>query len=448
MTKKQLRLGAFINLPGHHVASWRHPETEVRKVTDLAYLTEIAQIAERGKFDNLFLADVFGQPILENAHSGLKLDPVVIISALAAVTKNIGLTATLTTSYNEPFHVARKFAAIDHLSNGRAAWNVVTSANEREALLFGRDAHYQHAERYERADEFVDVVKKLWYSIDEEALIIDKESGRYYDLNKVNEVNHNGKFFKLKGTLDSPSTPQGHPVIVQAGSSEAGKELAAKTAEVIFTAWQTLEDAQAFYRDVKGRLAKYGRDPEDLKILPGAFIVVAETEEEAIAKHQQLNNYITPEVGLNYLSTFTGVDLSSYDFEGPIPDFSGQQIDGTNPNIRSGIVKGIVEKKGLTTLRELYNNIAGARGHREIIGTPTQVADQLQEWFENDAADGFNIMAPTFPQGLNDIVELVIPELQRRGLFKTEYEGTTLRENLGLKRPTNPFIQQKITQEV
>lgn len=444
MTKRQLSLGAFINLPGHHVASWRHPETEVRKVTDLAYLTEIAQVAERGKFDNLFFADVFGQPILENAHSGLKLDPVVIISALAAVTKNIGLTATLTTSYNEPFHVARKFAAIDHLSNGRAAWNVVTSANEREALLFGRDAHFQHAERYERADEFVDVVKKLWYSIDEEALVIDKENSHYYNLNKVTEINHEGKFFKLKGTLDAPSTPQGHPVIVQAGSSEAGKELAAKTAEVIFTAWQTLEDAQAFYKDVKGRLAKYGRNPEDLKILPGAFIVVAETEEEAIAKHQQLNNYITPEVGLAYLSGFTGVDLSDHDFEGPIPDFNGQQIDGTNPNIRTSIVKGIVEAKGLTTLRELYNNIAGARGHREIIGTPTQVADQLQEWFENEAADGFNIMAPTFPQGFHDIVELVIPELQRRGIFKTEYAGTTLRENLGLKRPVNPYIQQKV----
>lgn len=440
MTKKQLCLGAFINLPGHHVASWRHPQTEVRKVTDLAYLTEIAQIAERGKFDNIFFADVFGQEIIQNSHSGLKLDPVVIISALAAVTKNIGLTATLTTSYNEPFHVARKFAAIDHLSNGRTAWNVVTSANEKEALLFGRDAHYQHAERYERAEEFVDVVKQLWHSIDEEALVIDKASGRYYDLDKVTKVNHSGKFFKVHGTLDAPSTPQGHPVIVQAGSSEAGKELAAKTAEVIFTAWQTLEDAQAFYKDVKGRLAKYGREPEDLKILPGAFIVVAETEEEAIAKHQQLNNYITPDVGLSYLSSFTGVDLSQADFEGPIPSFSGQQHDETNPNIRANIVKGIVEKKGLKTLRELYNNIAGARGHREIIGTPVQIADQLQEWFEQGAADGFNIMPPTFPEGLQDIVNLVIPELQRRGLFRTEYEGTTLRENLGLKKPDQQLI--------
>ncbi|MER1987371.1 MAG: LLM class flavin-dependent oxidoreductase [Solibacillus sp.] len=447
MTKKQLALGAFIKLPGHHLASWRHPETNA-KVTDLAYLTELAQIAERGKFDNIFFADFYGQPILEDSHSDLKLDPTVIISALAAVTKNIGLTATLTTSYNEPFLVARKFAAIDHLSNGRAAWNVVTSSNGWEAPLFGREEHYQHAERYERAEEFVDVVKKLWYSIDEEALIVDKESGRYYDLDKVTKVNHEGKFFKVKGTLDAPSTPQGNPVIVQAGSSEAGKELAAKTADVIFTAWQTLEDAQAFYKDVKGRLAKYGRDPEDLKVMPGAFIVVAETEEAAFAKYNQLNNYVTAKVGLAYLSNFVGEDLSGYDFEGPIPNFTGQQVDGTDPNTRTGIMKGIVETKGLKTLRELYNNVAGGRGHREIIGTPTQVADQLQEWFENEAADGFNIMAPTFPQGLSDIVELVIPELQRRGLFKTEYTGTTFRENLGLKRPVNPFIQQKITQNV
>ena len=313
-------------------------------------------------------------------------------------------------------------------------------------MLFGRDAHYQHAERYERAEEFVDVVKKLWHSIDAEALIIDKENGRYYDLDKVNPVHHEGEFFKVHGTLDAPSTPQGHPVIVQAGSSEAGKELAAKTAEVIFTAWQTLEDAQKFYRDVKGRLAKYGRSPEDLKIMPGAFIVVAETEGEAKAKHAQLNNYITPDVGLAYVSGFTGIDLTGADFDGPIPDFTGQQRDATNPNIRANIVKGIVEKKGLKTLRELYNNIAGARGHREIIGTPTQVADQLQEWFENEAADGFNIMAPTFPQGLQDIVDLVIPELQRRGLFKEEYTGNTLREHLGLKKPVNPFIKDAVTQ--
>lgn len=441
MIKRQMKLGAFINLPGQHVASWRHPATEANRTFDLDYFIELAQIAERGKFDTIFFADVFGQDPAEHSSSGLKLDPVIIISTLAAVTKNIGLTATLTTTYNEPFQVARKYSAIDHLSKGRAAWNVVTSANDSESLLFGKEKHLPHADRYERAEEFVDVVKKLWLSIEDEALIIDKEKGGFLDLNKVYQVDHEGKWFKVKGTLDSPSTPQGHPVIVQAGSSEAGKELAAKTAEVIFTAWQTLEEAQAFYRDVKGRFAKYGRKPEDLKIMPGVFITVAKTEEEAIAKQKELNSYILPEVGLAYLSAFTGIDLSGYDVDSPLPDF-GTIEDSTNPRIRHNLIRRLVERENLTAIREIYERIAGARGHREIVGTPEQIADQLEEWFLNEAADGFNIMPPTFPEGFNDIVELVIPELQRRGLFRTEYESDTLRGNLGLSVPVNPNKKQ------
>ncbi|MFJ8266029.1 LLM class flavin-dependent oxidoreductase [Peribacillus asahii] len=437
MTKKQMKLGAFFNLPGHHVASWRHPSSGADRTLDLDYLIELAQTAERGKFDMVFFADVFGQSILENSSSGLKLDPVIIISALAAVTKNIGLTATLTTTYNEPFHVARKFGAIDHLSKGRAAWNVVTSANDSESLLFGKEKHLQHALRYERAEEFVDVVKKLWFSIEDEALVIDKEQGRFLDIDKVYPVNHEGEWFKVQGTLDSPSTPQGHPVIVQAGSSEVGKELAAKTAEVIFTAWQTLEEAQTFYRDVKGRLAKYGRKPEDLKIMPGVFITVAKTEEEALAKQRQLNSRILPEVGLAYLSNFTNIDLSGYDVDAPLPEFSTIE-DETNPRIRYNIIRDIAKRENLQTIREIYERIAGARGHREIVGTPEQITDQLEEWFLNEGADGFNIMPPTFPDGLNDIVELVIPELQRRGLFRTEYESDTLRGNLGLSIPVHP----------
>ncbi|USK60897.1 LLM class flavin-dependent oxidoreductase [Peribacillus asahii] len=437
MTKKQMKLGAFFNLPGHHVASWRHPSSGADRTLDLDYLIELAQTAERGKFDMVFFADVFGQSLLENSSSGLKLDPVIIISALAAVTKNIGLTATLTTTYNEPFHVARKFGAIDHLSKGRAAWNVVTSANDSESLLFGKEKHLQHALRYERAEEFVDVVKKLWFSIEDEALVIDKEQGRYLDIDKVHPVNHEGEWFKVQGTLDSPSTPQGHPVIVQAGSSEVGKELAAKTAEVIFTAWQTLEEAQAFYRDVKGRLAKYGRKPEDLKIMPGVFITVAKTEEEALAKQRELNSRILPEVGLAYLSNFINIDLSGYDVDAPLPDFSTIE-DATNPRIRYNIIRDIAKRENLQTIREVYERIAGARGHREIVGTPEQIVDQLEEWFLNEGADGFNIMPPTFPDGLNDIVELVIPELQRRGLFRTEYESDTLRGNLGLSVPVYP----------
>ncbi|MEH6947068.1 LLM class flavin-dependent oxidoreductase [Bacillus sp. JJ634] len=437
MTKKQMKLGAFFNLPGHHVASWRHPSSGADRTLDLDYLIELAQTAERGKFDMVFFADVFGQSILENSSSGLKLDPVIIISALAAVTKNIGLTATLTTTYNEPFHVARKFGAIDHLSKGRAAWNVVTSANDSESLLFGKEKHLQHALRYERAEEFVDVVKKLWFSIEDEALVIDKEQGRFLDIDKVHPVNHEGEWFKVQGTLDSPSTPQGHPVIVQAGSSEVGKELAAKTAEVIFTAWQTLGEAQVFYRDVKGRLAKYGRKPEDLKIMPGVFITVAKTEEEALAKQRQLNSRILPKVGLAYLSNFINIDLSGYDVDAPLPEFSTIE-DETNPRIRYNIIRDIAKRENLQTIREIYERIAGARGHREIVGTPEQIVDQLEEWFLNEGADGFNIMPPTFPDGLNDIVELVIPELQRRGLFRTEYESDTLRGNLGLSVPVHP----------
>ena len=445
MTKKQMKLGAFINLPGQHVASWRYPSTGSNRTFDLDYLIELAKTAERGKFDTIFFADVFGQTLAGNSPSALKLDPVIILSALAAVTKNIGLTATLTTTYNEPFHVARKFSAIDHLSKGRAAWNVVTSANASESFLFGKEKHLEHATRYERAEEFVDVVKKLWFSIEDEALVIDKEKGQFLDLEKVHPVDHEGKWFKVQGTLDSASTPQGHPVIVQAGSSEAGKELAAKTAEVIFTAWQTLEDAQIFYRDVKGRLAKYGRQPDDLKIMPGVFITVAKTEKEALAKQKELNSYILPEVGLAYLSNFIGVDLAGYDVNAPLPNF-GEMEDKTNPQIRTNIIRDIAARENLHTLREVYERIAGARGHREIVGTPEQIVDQLEEWFLNEGADGFNIMPPTFPEGFNDIVDLVIPELQRRGLFRTEYESNTLRGNLGLSVPVNP--NKKQTQSV
>lgn len=440
MSKKQLKLGAFFYLTGHHFASWRYPTTQPERTLDLDYFVELAQIAERGKFDTIFFADAFGQKLEESGPSGIRIDPIIVHAALAGATKNIGLVATVTTSYNEPFQVARKFIGIDHLSKGRAAWNVVTSANDNEAPLFGRDKHLAHAERYERAEEFVDVVKKLWTSIDKEALVINKESGQYLDLTKVQPVNHEGKWFKVKGTLDAPTSAQGHPVIVQAGSSEAGKELAARTAEVVFTAAQTLEEAQAFYRDLKGRLAKYGRESEDLKIMPGVFITVAKTEAEAIAKRKELNSYIHPEAGVKYLSFIYGTDLSGYDIDGPLPDI--EREDKTNPNIRVNIIRDIAKRENLKTIREIYEFIAGARGHREIVGTPEQIADQLQEWFENEAADGFNVMSPTFPDGLNDIVDLVIPELQRRGIFRTEYEGTTLRENLGLKNPTRTLQKQ------
>jgi len=443
MAKKQLKLGAFFNFPGHHVASWRYPTTGANRVYDIDYIKELALTAERGRFDMIFFADVFGQTSSSYLANSLKLDPLIVLSAIAAVTKHIGLTATATTTYNEPFQLARKFAALDHLSKGRAGWNVVTSGNEKEAYLFGKAAHLPHANRYERAEEFVEVAKKLWSSIESDALVIDKQSGRYLDLNKIHPVDHEGQWFKVQGTLDSPATPQGHPVIVQAGSSEAGKELAAKTAEVIFTAWTTIDDAKAFYRDVKDRLAKYNRKPDDLKIMPGVYITVAKTEEEARAKREELNRYISPAIGLEYLSNFFGIDLRDRDIHDPIPT-PAENSDKTNPNTRASIIKEFAERNNFTTLRELYEHIAGGRGHLELVGSVEQVADVLQAWLEQEAADGFNVMAPTFPDGLTDLVDLLIPELQRRGIYRTEYEGTTLRDHLGLAYPSSQLQTSEI----
>lgn len=439
MAKKQMKLGAFFMLPGHHLAAWRYPSAQPAEALTFDFIKEQAQLAEQAKLDMVFFADVFGQDIKENVAASIKYDPIVLISALQAVTKKIGFVSTLTTTYNEPFHVARKFASIDHISGGRAAWNIVTSGNPKESTLFGKDKHLEHARRYERADEFVEVVKKLWFSVEEQALVIDKESGKFLDKTRTHKVEHEGEWFKVTGHLDQPSTPQGHPVLIQAGSSEAGKEFAAKSAEVIFTAWQTLEAGQAFYKDVKGRLSKYGRSADDLKIMPGVFITVAKTEEEAKAKQAHLSSFILPQVGLEYLSTVTGQDFSGKNIEDPFPR-EAYNADLSDPNIRFNIIRDLAERENLQSIKEVYQRVAGARGHREIVGTPEQIADQLEEWFVAGAADGFNIMPPHFPEGFKDILELVIPELQRRGLFRTEYEGSTLRENLGLKVPTTETV--------
>lgn len=442
MSKKQLRLGAFFMLPGHHVVAWRHPETKAEHVLNLDFIKEQALIAERAKFDVLFLADgvaagatsaAFGQQATSY------FEPFTLLSSLAAVTKNIGLVGTVSTTYTEPFNLARQFASLDHLSKGRAAWNVVTSHGLEAARNFG-EKELPHEERYERAEEYVDVVKKLWDSWEDDAIVYNQETGQFADPSKVHTIDHKGKWLSVGGPLNISRPVQGYPVVVQAGSSEAGKELAARTAEVIFTAWQTLEDAQAFYRDVKGRLAKYGRNPDELKIMPGVYPIVGRTEEEAQEKRQQLLDLIPVEAGVARLSQQLGFDLSSYDVDGPLPELP--PIEDISFKSRFQLVKDIADREKLT-IRQLYQRIAGARGHREIIGTPEQIADQLQEWFDNEAADGFNIMPPVFPSGLTDFVELVIPELQKRGIFRTEYEGATLRENLGLARPVNQFVKEK-----
>jgi N-acetyl-S-(2-succino)cysteine monooxygenase len=443
---RQMNLGAFFMLPGHHAAAWRHPESQTDDILSFDLYRKLAETAERGKFDMIFFAD--GYAVHDRDGIGIEQtvnvrpDPVTLLSALAVATKHIGLVATASTTYNEPFHLARKFATIDHLSNGRAGWNVVTSSSEQEALNFSKEHHLEHSVRYERAEEFVEVAKKLWDSWEDDALLINREAAKFADPNRVHQVNHKGKWFSIKGPLNISRPVQGYPVIIQAGSSEAGKELAAKTAEVIFTAWQTIGEAQSFYRDVKGRLQKYGRTEESLKIMPGVFPVIGQTEKEAEEKKQYLVELIPEEVGVGLLSALISFDLSGYPVDKPLPDLPDiKDINGAKTRFQ--LVKDLGDREGLT-IRQLYQRVAGARGHREIKGTPIQIADQLQEWFENGAADGFNIMPPYLPGGLDDFVNLVIPELQDRGLFREEYTGQTLRDHLGLSRPANFFETIKV----
>ncbi|MBW4699295.1 MAG: LLM class flavin-dependent oxidoreductase [Aphanocapsa lilacina HA4352-LM1] len=427
---------------GHHVAAWRHPDARADGSLDFSHYRHLARTAERGNFDMIFLADGVavwdrgeGSEALSRSGNVVGFEPLTLLSALSAVTEHIGLAATASTTYNEPYHLARKFASLDHLSGGRAGWNLVTSASEAEAKNFNRDRHMEHALRYERAREFVEVVSGLWDSWEDDAFLYDKHSGISFDPGKLHVAGHKGEHFSVRGPLNVARPPQGYPVIIQAGSSEAGQQLAAQTAEVIFTAQQTLAEAQAFYASVKGKLARYGRTPEHLKIMPGVFAVIGKSEQEAKAKYEQLQELIHPQIGLSLLSALVGgVDLSGYPLDGLLPDLP----DTNNGKSRLKLVTDLARRENLT-IRQLYESIAGARGHRTILGTPAQIADQLEEWFLEDAADGFNIMPPHLPGGLEEFVDLVIPELQRRGLFRTEYEGRTLRENLGLPRPANRF---------
>ena len=444
MSKRQIKLGAFIPTTSQHAAGWRHPESRPQDHLNIDYAIELARTAEKGLFDAYFLADGLSVS-WGNAKEGQRglgdkavgFEPVTLFAALSAVTQNIGFIATASTTYEDPYILARKFASLDHISKGRAAWNVVTTASADTARNFGLEQHPDPKTRYERADEFIEVTQKLWDSWEDDAFLYNKESGQFFDVSKFHEPKHQGKYFKVEGALNISRPPQGYPVIVQAGQSENGRELAGKYAEVIFTAQQNLADAQEFYRDVKSRLLKYGRHADDLKIMPGVSIFVAKTEQEAQEKYQLLNSLIHPKVGLSLLSGLSGgINLEKYDLDAPFPKLEDADI---NFSSRQQMMIDIARKHNFS-IRQLYEYIASARGHWTLVGTPEQVVDQLQNWFENEAADGFNILPPTTPAGLNDFVEFIVPELQRRGLFRTEYEGKTLRENLGLKRPENQYV--------
>ncbi|WP_308638225.1 LLM class flavin-dependent oxidoreductase [Paenibacillus silvisoli] len=439
--KQQMHLNVFIMNAGHHEAAWRHPGTEPERITDLSYFQKIARIAEEAKFDSLFLADglAVGNNIKHGAFVGL--EPFTLLSALASVTEHIGLIGTVSTTYNEPFHVARKFASLDHISKGRAGWNIVTSGSPFEAGNFSRGAHLEHHRRYERAKEFLEVATGLWDSWEDDAIVIDRDAGVFAQTEKVRAIHHAGDAFQVRGPLNIPRSPQGYPVLVQAGSSEDGKEFAARYAEAIFTAQQTLADAQQFYGDVKARAARYGRNPDQLKILPGICAVIGATEAEAKEKEQQLNELTVPEYGLNQLSNMLGVDLFTYPLDGSLPELpSVSDINGNKSRFQ--LVADLASRERLT-IRQLIHRLAGGRGHRVFAGTAIQVADQLEEWFTQGGSDGFNVMPPYLPAGLEEFAAQVVPELQRRGLFRTIYQGRTLREHYGLQRPANRFASSE-----
>ena len=443
--RRQLKFGVFLRCPGSHFAGWRHPDAVPETDMSFQHYIDMTRVAERGKMDCVFFQDssavvgsagLNGGPTLrprDGRH--VHLEPVSLIAGLAAVTTHIGLVSTATTTYNEPYHIARRFATIDHMSGGRAGWNLVTSQQEDEAGNFGFDAHMEHKLRYERATEFFDVVAGLWDSWDADAFIHDKAAGIYFDVNKVHFLNHKGKHFSVRGPLNVSRSPQGRPIVSQAGSSEPGRELAARTADLIFTAQNVLQEGQAFYADVKSRADRYGRAPDDIKILPGLMPIIGRTDAEAREKLEELQSLLSDEVALVHLSRLTGgLDLYQYPLDGPLPDLPPS-------NAAQGRQKVLVElaRRNNFSIRQLARHAAGASGgHQIVCGTPTSIADRMEEWLTNDACDGFNLLFPYFPSPLEEFVEQVIPELQRRGIYRTEYQGRTLRENLEVPMPRGP----------
>jgi FMN-dependent oxidoreductase (nitrilotriacetate monooxygenase family) len=441
---KMMKLGLFFEGGGHHIAAWRDPDVDPHARQTFEHFAEIARTAERGKFDLLFTADTyatFGADDVEtwsHTTAASRLEPLTLLGALSVVTEKIGLVATMTSTYFEPFHVARFFASLDQISKGRAGWNLVTSLAAAEALNFNRETHVSHADRYDRAREFARVVLGLWDSWEDDAIIADKESGLFFNPDKLHFLNHKGKHFSVRGPLMVQRSQQGHPVIVQAGQSDDGRDLAAETAEVIFTVQQDLGAAKEFYADIRKRAAAYGRSPDSIKVMPGLMTVIGDTREEAQAKYDRLQSLILPVVGIRILSAYFGMDMSKFPLDGPVPEpeHKGAEIG------RLKVMVDLARRENLT-VRQLYMRVVGQRAHRTVCGTPADIADAMEEWFTAGACDGFNVLPLTFPDGLNDLVDRVVPELQRRGLFRTEYEGNTLRENLGLPRPQNRWAKQR-----
>ena len=438
--KRQLRLGAFMRPVSIHTAAWRYPGGTPDANFNLKALVQYAQTLERGKFDAFFMADhlaVLNMPMeaLKRSATVTSFDPLTLLPALAMATRHLGLIATASTTFEPAYTIARRFASLDHISEGRAGWNLVTTSNPDAALNFGMDDQMPHAERYARAREYFDVVTGLWDSWADDAFIRDVESGIYFDPARLHVLDHKGKYLKVRGPLNIARPVQGWPVVVQAGASDAGRQLAAETAEVVFAAGGPLKGAQEFYADVKARMARVGRNPDHIKILPGAFVVVGDSLDEAKEKRARLDSLVNYDSGIAAVSIALGIDARKFDPDKPLPD----DIPETQAS-KSGRDRVIeLGKRENLTVRQIAGRLGGYGG-LGMVGTPQMIADQMEEWLVGEACDGFNVMFPYLPGGLDDFVDKVVPELQRRGLFRKEYEGKTLRENLGLPRPDNRFF--------
>ncbi|MGA3122190.1 MAG: LLM class flavin-dependent oxidoreductase [Polyangiaceae bacterium] len=437
--KRQLSLSVFVQQFGTHGHAWRRPEVHAGGNPQFEEWASIVKLLERGKFDFAFFADFVAQGGAEirgvggRPHGG-HFEPTSLVAALAGITNRIGLVATINTNFNEPYNVARRLASLDHLTAGRSGWNIVSSLSEGAAQSFGVRDGLDHDGRYERAGEFVDVTKKLWDSWDDGAFDRpNKETGIFFDPKSSHPLHHHGKHFSVDALLDIARPIQGYPVFFQAGNSDAGREFAAQYAEVIYAAAQTLEEAQSFYRDVKGRLAKYGRDPDDLKVTPGLFFHIGSSRQEAQEKYESYRDA----VDVSGSKQFFGVDVSKYPLDGPMPTDLPEPVNGKG-RWRQAIA--LAQRENLS-IRELILRFSAVQGHRIVVGTPVDIADQLEDWFVHEGADGFNMKPSFIPDSLEDFINRVVPHLQKRGIFRTEYEGETLRDHLGLKRPANQFSQ-------
>ena len=440
MSARELHLNAFLMGVGHHEAAWRHPRTDPRALGDVTHFQNLARIAERGTFDSVFLADgvqIWGD--VRHTAAG-HFEPLTLLTALAQVTDHIGLIATASTGFSEPYNLARLFSSLDHISGGRAGWNIVTTAQDRSAQNFNREVNTEHAERYRRADEFLDVTTALWDSWEDDALIVDPETGVFADDAKVHEIGHKGQFFSVRGPLNAVRSPQGRPLLVQAGSSEDGKAFAAAWAEAVFTAQQTHGEATAFYSDLKRRVQAHGRPADEVKVLPGIVPVLGGTEAEALALAAELDDLIIPARAVRQLTELIGIDLTGHPLDERLPELPPvSHVNGAKSRFQ--LVRDLAERERLT-LRQLLGRLGGGRGHQVVAGTPEQIADHIELWFTTGAADGFNVMAPLLPSGLEEFVDHVVPLLRARGLFRAEYTGRTLRDHYGLPRPASRFAAQ------